>query len=78
VQRIDYCLYALFGRHQVIERTATVFVEFGGHVVERLRHLPKFPVVAEIEPLIVVMVGDLRDPLFQLVDRPQHNSRKTN
>ena len=70
VQRVDDRLDALFGGHQVVERTAAVFVEFGGHVVERLGD--GFAVAREIEPFPVVVVGDLGDPLFQRVDRTQH------
>ena len=75
MQRIHDRFDASLRSHQLVERTAPVFVQLGGHVVERLRHLPD---VAEIEPLIVIVVGDLRDPLLQPVDGPQYDCRETN
>ena len=75
VQRIDDRLDALLGGHQVVERTAAVFVEFGGHVVERLGHGFELAVAREIEPLLGSCgwrSGVI--PFFSRVDGPQHRS----
>ena len=76
MQRIDDRFDAFLGGHQVVERTAAVFVELGGHVVERLGDGFELAVAREIEPFPVVVVGDLGDALFQGVDRPQHRLRE--
>ena len=76
VERIDDRFDAFLGRHQVVERTAAVFVELGRHVVERFGYGFEFTVAREVEPLLVVVVGDFADALFQFVDGTQHQPRK--
>ena len=76
VERIDDRLDPRLGRHQVVERTAAVLVELGRHVVERLGDGFELAVAREVEPLAVIMTGDLLDPLLQLVDRAQHHPRE--
>lgn len=76
MERIDDRLDPRLGRHQVVERTAAVLVELGRHVVERLGDGFELAVAREVEPPPVIMVGDLLDPLLQLVDRAQHHPRE--
>ena len=76
VERIDDRLDPRLGRHQVIKRTAAVFVELGRHVVERLGNGFELTVAREVEPLPVIMAGNLLDSLLQLVDRAQHHPRE--
>ena len=76
VERVYDRFDAFFRRHQVVERTAAVLVEFGGHVVERLGDGFEFAVARKVEPLPVVVVGDLLDTPLQGVDRPEHRLRK--
>lgn len=75
VERIDDRLDPRLGRHQVVERTAAVLVELGRHVVERLGNGFELTVAREVEPLPVIMAGNLLDPLLQLVDGAQHHPR---
>ena len=62
----------LFG-HQPVERAAPVLGELLRHIVERFGDTPQLAVIAEVEPLVVIMVGDLDDSLLQLVDGAEHD-----
>ena len=76
VEAVHDPLDAFLFDHERIERTAAVFREFAGHVVERLGHLAELAVAPEVEPLLVVVVGDLRDAPLELVDRAQDHRRE--
>ena len=72
MQGIDDRFDAFLGGHQIVERAAAIFVELGGHVVERFGHGFEFSVAGELQPFAVIVVGDFADALFQFVDRTQN------
>ena len=76
VQAVDDRFDSLFGHHQVVQRTALVFRQFFGHVVERFGYGAELLVAAEVETFVVVEIRDFHNPFFEFADRPDDGLRE--